>query len=319
MDNNFKLIKNNNNNNSNQLWSLIKDTNSLDQGHQSTYSNVNDNLSNQNNLIIIPEQQQTQDVQTKPQQQTINILNNQALLKLFPQLSTVDSDTLQQWFNIGDAAIATRTGGGGGGTGTVSDLTTVQHLLNINKQTNPVSITPQLPDAMPQYQLTLTEKLPGSTANVQSTELMNGMTSIVTPYRGQPAAPVVQVIHMPLTTTGFVPTETISTGVEEKLFTWPFKYVQENETVLPYTKFLVSASNNNYQQQKIGSNAGPISRNGTSGSKQTGSKINANNKDENYRIDDIDSNGNEGETETKPFVNKKINFSYHPILEYIVN
>ncbi|OTF81917.1 hypothetical protein BLA29_005416 [Euroglyphus maynei] len=280
-------------------------------------------------------------------QQALNLLNNKELFKLLPQLTSMDQSTsnnenvlLQKLLeNLITASSSSTTGTVPGNFLLSTTATTPNNNNNLlkenNQQMNRFAI-------IPEYQFNLSDMTEGNKA--ENDLLTNGEhnfgmnpnqqhTPSTTTYgqQTQAQAPVVQVIHMPVSTNGMSSLDLPATV--NRLAHWPYQFDQHGDqhTILippqspsSLSKYLASASSSySSQQQKSKfnndnrANMTAIQANNRTISE---SSLIVNDNNTTMAIVNKDAN-NHDDKNVKDDDNhdKKINFSYHPILDYIVN
>ncbi|XP_027197608.2 uncharacterized protein LOC113791954 [Dermatophagoides pteronyssinus] len=382
----WSMLSNNNNNNNNNPVQSYDD----DNGNNNHYLNNDGNNRAQSSKLYYHSHSNQNQVTKQMQQQlkqALNLLNNKEFFKLLPQLTSIDATTSMnsKWDDNNDdnvllqkllenLATTSSTTGKVPSNFLLTTTTTTKpnnnknnHYMNDNNHhMNRFTI-------IPDYQFNLSDMNEGNKADddlLTNAEHNFGMTTnpnqrnkqhISTTFGSisghQPTsaqAPVVQVIHMPVSTNGLDIPATVN-----RLAHWPYQFDQHDDQhsstslslLMPsssqsqspsqssLSKYLASASDSHYfqqqQQQKSKINNDTLAYNNmTLTTIQTNNHtisdiLNDNNttmaivnEDVNHRHDDDDDetrkdvhdNDNNSDDD-----NTKINFSYHPILDYIVN
>ena len=234
----------------------------------------------------------------KNQQQQANLMKNLELLKVFPQLASVAPENVLQQLLDG-----------------YTDVNEQQY------QKRPLAVDYQMEDTgdylLPhRVQITRT-----SNADKMMPYPQRGMTTIVTPTSGGSGAPVVQVIHVPVS-------PGMLAGEERHLVSNQMRspYYQDiggqrnnafSKSSSKLSKYFLSGQERYYQSPSTANSTytTPPYRNMTKPINNKPSGLS------HHSMENKSSDGpNGGERrDLKKLLDKKMNFSYHPILEYIIH
>nr|XP_046920306.1 probable serine/threonine-protein kinase clkA [Dermatophagoides farinae] len=367
------------------LWSMLSN---IDNNPQQSYNDDNNENNNhyENNGAqsskLYFHSHANQNQMTKQMQQqlqkALNILNNNELFKLLPQLTSIDSQSKNNnWIhnnnngNVILQKLLENLGTTSSTTGTVPSnfLLTTTSTMPSNNNDNHMSDNKNHINRftiIPEYQFNLSDMTEGNKVTndlLTNSENNFGMTNpnkrtnhLSTSFgsiSGQSSlaqAPVVQVIHMPVSTNGMTSLDQLDIpATVNRLTQWPYPFDrnddQHTSTPLSSTqsqsslsKYLASASNSHLlrQQQKPKFNNDTLASNMTttaliqinnqtiSGSTSIINDKNItkaiSNEDSHYSSHNVENDEDDhDDNNSSNDDNTKINFSYHPILDYIVN